>query len=190
MPRTVPDYVYNQLGEVSRTRFRPASQIHGRIAQPAIQGGAIARVRLDGVESTIEHLRIIGEKDVANEVRKFIRANLKPVLAAARADAPVRSGLLRRRTAIIATLKRSGIRARTDQDSSKDYAGPIHWGWPGPDRNARARNIPRNAFIWDNWQRGQRQFVRDVDRDLRAWARRAERRLNRTVRVGTSQVVS
>lgn len=139
-------------------------------------------IEVDGVESTLEHLRILGERDLVKEWPRVVRAALKPILPKVRSAAPMRSGHLAKSTKLSVTQRRSQIVARTSSDREQDYAAPIHWGW------AR-RDIAAQPYILDTFKREATQIQRDLERGLADWAARASARLNRNVRTSTRVLV-
>lgn len=176
----------NKMQSASRATSSSASGASRSGGSGAIRrGGHDIKIELHGVESTIEHLKIVGDKELPKELTRLLRENAKPVLAAARAAAPVRTGNLRSKTKLnVAAAKgRVSIVARTHSSRKLDYAAPIHWGWD-------ARGIEPNPYVWDTWQAMKDDVLRNVDRDLTRWAEKASARLNRNVRAGTRQVLN
>lgn len=180
-----------QAGMAERHRAASRAVSRGRrVVTPGVsaKGGSVGvSYQLEGVRSAIEQLRIVGDKDLPREFGKIVREALSPVVERAKADAPVRSGLLRSRVKAQASQTRASITVKTASDRNEDYAGPVHWGWDGFTRNSERRNIAPNPFVWNAWISEQTTFQTWLERGLADWARRASQRLNRRVVLRQSQ---
>lgn len=92
---------------------------------------------LSGASSKLANLR-----EAHQEAGRLVR----PVAAG---RTPVRTGALRASLKNTADAKAATVSAG---NTAVPYARPIHWGWP-------ARNIRRNAFIWDAIKSSESRWI-------------------------------
>lgn len=106
-----------------------------------------------GIEETRRALEELGPKVEKKVIRKGLREGAKEVLAAARAEAPERSGILKKNIKIRSGRGSKGTIVLTVGVGAKDFKGPtfyasfILFGWhSGPRRlgDARKFNQPNN----------------------------------------------
>lgn len=117
-------------------------------------------IKIEGLKEAVGMLRELarddenGPKTAKGIVRRGLRAGAKPLLAAAKSEAPVRSGLLQQSLKIRSSSRKGrlsvsvGTRAK-DFTGPTYYAGFVIWGHYAGSRElgSKRKHVPGNDFI-------------------------------------------
>lgn len=112
---------------------------------------------VDGLKDLAKALRKLEDKDFIKELKAANKRASEAAVAAAKAEAPVRSGRLRDSIKPNVTQTSGGLKAGTA--ARVPYAGPIHFGWP-------RRFIPANPFIYRGLDKAMPEIIKAYEEDV------------------------
>lgn len=118
-----------------------------------------SRIEMENLNEILRDLKKLNEKDIPLAIRQANREAAERVAEQGRAEAPVRSGKLKRTIKAGATNRKGFVRAGTAVNVP--YAGPIHFGW-------FRRHILPNPFLYRALDRRIQEvyaaYQRQIDR--------------------------